>query len=387
MIAYHNNSDTLFIVLHEIYGVNDHMHAVCRSLAEQGYDVICPDLINREPYDYNQEQEAYQNFIQGDRFTASSQLVVEILQKHRHKYQKQFIMGYSVGATIAWLCSEHGDLCDGIIGMYGSRIRNHLDIDPKCPVLLIFAEQEQSFRVNDIVNAINNKKMVQLLILEGRHGFANPFSIHYLESSWQASKQAITDFVETIILQSRNPVSNYKSQFLDLIRNNTEIMNDLKLVRDLELPECYISAGYIRNYIWDYIHRYSKRTPLNDIDVIYYDPNQMNEEVDIQYEQLLIERTGNPIWSVKNQARMHIRNGEAPYKGIEDAISRWPENVTGIAVRLDDDDQITYVCPYGLDAIFEGKVSQSPLFPDRAYYESRVSKKNWTQIWPKLQIK
>ena len=187
-------------------------------------------------------------------------------------------------------------------------------------------------------------------------------------------------------MQNDRPISKYENQFLELIRSNSEMMSDLKLVRDLRLPECYISAGYIRNYIWDYIHGYLKRSPLNDIDVIYYDPKHLDEELDLEYERLLIKWTGNALWSVKNQARMHIRNGDTPYTGIEDAISRWPENVTGIAVRLEDDDRIAYVCPHGLDDIFEGRVRKSPLFQDYSYYQTRVSEKNWAQIWPKLQI-
>lgn len=164
------------------------------------------------------------------------------------------------------------------------------------------------------------------------------------------------------------------------------MMKDLRIVRDLRLPEAYISAGYVRNYIWDYVHGFTNRTPLNDIDLIYYDLEQLDEEIDIQYEQQLIEQTGNFLWSVKNQARMHIRNGDEPYSGIEDAISHWPETVTGIAIRLEDDDRLTYVCPYGLDDIFECRVRQSPKFHDRSYYHSRISKKNWSQIWPKLLI-
>ncbi|TCZ81003.1 nucleotidyltransferase family protein [Paenibacillus albiflavus] len=187
-------------------------------------------------------------------------------------------------------------------------------------------------------------------------------------------------------MQSNKVRSKYDEEFLALIRNNREIMRDLERIRELKMPESYIAAGYIRNYIWDHIHGYVNRTPLNDIDVIYYDPEQLDEVNDLQYEQMLIEQTGNPIWSVKNQARMHIGYGIEPYTGIENAISRWPENVTGIAIRLEEDDRITYLCPHGLDDIFECRVRQSPFFHDRAKYENRVSTKNWIEIWPKLQI-
>ncbi|MEC1241949.1 dienelactone hydrolase family protein, partial [Bacillus paralicheniformis] len=37
MIHIQNKSDTAVIVLHEIYGINRHMHEVCRLIAEQGF--------------------------------------------------------------------------------------------------------------------------------------------------------------------------------------------------------------------------------------------------------------------------------------------------------------------------------------------------------------
>ncbi|BCE10035.1 dienelactone hydrolase family protein [Bacillus paralicheniformis] len=60
MIHIQNKSDTAVIVLHEIYGINRHMHDVCQLIAEQGFDVICPNLLNRDqPFEYAEEKAAY----------------------------------------------------------------------------------------------------------------------------------------------------------------------------------------------------------------------------------------------------------------------------------------------------------------------------------------
>jgi hypothetical protein len=111
-------------------------------------------------------------------------------------------------------------------------------------------------------------------------------------------------------------------------------MKDLSIIRELDLSEWYVAAGYVRNYIWDTLHSYPNRTPLNDIDVIYYNTDKLDEEIEKKYEQKLEQETGMSIWSVKNQASMHIRNGDKPYKSIEDAISQWPETVTTVGIRL-----------------------------------------------------
>ncbi|WP_246079076.1 nucleotidyltransferase family protein [Paenibacillus piri] len=100
----------------------------------------------------------------------------------------------------------------------------------------------------------------------------------------------------------------YMDRLLQLIRSNNEIMEDLALLRSLQLPDVHVAAGYVRNCVWDRLHGYEERTPLNDIDVIYYDLEEMSEQFEKIIERQLNEQTGRSIWSVKNQARMHIRN-------------------------------------------------------------------------------
>ncbi|MBP1990580.1 nucleotidyltransferase family protein [Paenibacillus eucommiae] len=181
-------------------------------------------------------------------------------------------------------------------------------------------------------------------------------------------------------------MTDYKDTFFELIRSNKEIMADLSTIRELHLPDWYIAAGYVRNYIWDSLHHYSTRTPLNDIDVIYYNTEEIDEEVEKKYDQQLQQLTGSTLWSVKNQARMHLNNGDQPYTSIEDAISHWPETVTAIGIRLEEDDSISLISPYGLEDLFEFRVRRSPLFIKEAYYQARVSKKNWKKLWPQLEI-
>ncbi|WP_409344434.1 nucleotidyltransferase family protein [Paenibacillus sp. MBLB4367] len=181
-------------------------------------------------------------------------------------------------------------------------------------------------------------------------------------------------------------MTRYTDTFLELIRSNAEMMNELRMLRQLNLPDWYAAAGYVRNYLWDRLHGYEHRTPLNDIDIIYYDADETDERLEKQYEERLARQTGTAVWSVKNQARMHIRNGDAPYRSVEDAISHWPETVTAIAVRLEEDDRISFLSPYGLEDIFELRVRKSPLFKDPAYYEARAAGKNWRTLWPKLEI-
>ncbi|MGX1827457.1 nucleotidyltransferase family protein [Paenibacillus taichungensis] len=178
----------------------------------------------------------------------------------------------------------------------------------------------------------------------------------------------------------------HEEKLIQAITEHEQLMHDLRRVRSLGLPQCYIGAGYIRNYIWDVLHGYPLRELHSDIDVVYYDTEDMREKRDLLLEQMLREQTGNSKWTVKNQARMHLRNGNKPYQSTEDALRYWPEIVTAIGVRLDEQGQVRICAPHGLEDLYGLIVRQSPFFSDADYYNHRVEKKCWQQQWPKLTI-
>ncbi|WP_339303319.1 nucleotidyltransferase family protein [Paenibacillus sp. FSL R5-0519] len=178
----------------------------------------------------------------------------------------------------------------------------------------------------------------------------------------------------------------HEERFIRAITEHEQLMQDLRRVQSLHLPQCYIGAGYIRNYIWDVLHGYDLRELHSDIDVVYYDAQDLREARDIQLEQQLREETGNAKWSVKNQARMHLRNGTVPYQSTEDALRYWPEVVTAIGVQLDEEGRVNICAPHGLHDLYQLAVRKSPFFMDNDYYNQRVHRKCWQEQWPKLTI-
>lgn len=190
------NSETLIIILHEIYGINRHMESVIQNFSVAGFDVICPNLIgSREPFDYEHQEVAYQHFKVNIGFERAAQQIKELVAEARGHYKHIFLCGYSIGATIGWLCSEENNLCDGIIGFYGSRIRDYIVVAPRCPVLLIFPTQEKSFDVTHFVGSFI-KPNVAVHMLSGQHGFADPFSKHYCNSSFLEADRLVLSFLQ-----------------------------------------------------------------------------------------------------------------------------------------------------------------------------------------------
>ncbi|MFX3635091.1 MAG: dienelactone hydrolase family protein [Candidatus Pristimantibacillus sp.] len=193
MLTINNGSDTLIIVIHEIYGVNRYMQKLCESLSDQGFDLICPNLLEQATaFDYTQEEMAYRHFMEEVGFSNASAKIQHLLLEVRSKYRKVFLAGFSVGATIAWILSED-KLIDGVVGYYGSRIRNYVELSPTCPVLLLFAREEPSFNVDELLLTLTNPT-TKTLIFNGKHGFSDPYSPNYNQQSAQEAFKEMTHF-------------------------------------------------------------------------------------------------------------------------------------------------------------------------------------------------
>jgi hypothetical protein len=165
-------------------------------------------------------------------------------------------------------------------------------------------------------------------------------------------------------------------------------MRTLERVRALGLPDCWIGAGFVRNLVWDHLHGHAGPPLPQDVDVIWFDPAHPEPERDRALEAALRDADGSVAWSVKNQARMHRRNGDAPYRSALDAMRCWPETATAVAVRLARPGVIDVAAPFGLDDLFGLIVRPTPRFVAEKYavYLERIRAKGWQAAWPRLTI-
>lgn len=172
-----------------------------------------------------------------------------------------------------------------------------------------------------------------------------------------------------------------------LLHNDPLRWRLLGVVRDLNLPDCWIGAGFIRNAVWDHLHGRPVTPPKTDIDVIYFNPANVDPAEDRSLENRLRILEPDLDWDVKNQARMHARHGDAPYESATDALSRWSETATAFAVRRTENDEIDITAPYGLDDLVNLVLRPPPRFVVErgATYRERLTKKRWLERWPLLQ--
>lgn len=170
----------------------------------------------------------------------------------------------------------------------------------------------------------------------------------------------------------------------DLLRADPWRMNMLNALARIELPDMWIAAGFVRNMIWDHLHQRSP-TPLNDIDVIYFDPADSDGSNGAKAETALHFLVPGNRWQVRNQALMHKRNSHPLYLSSFDAMSYWPEIETAVAVRLSNHGEIEINAPFGIESLLAGHLTQNPKASPGAFAE-RVNTKGWLRHWPKLRL-
>jgi hypothetical protein len=170
-----------------------------------------------------------------------------------------------------------------------------------------------------------------------------------------------------------------------LLLNDSTRMRALECVRSLALPDCYIAAGFVRNLVWDHLHQKQNPTPLNDLDVVYFDPNELDEKTYLKYEAQLKALMPELNWQVRNQVNMHLRNGDKPYQNTLAAMSYWPEKETAVAARLNENNQIECISAFGFTSLFDGHITYNPK-RTMTLFESRVESKDWLITWPQLQV-
>ncbi len=173
---------------------------------------------------------------------------------------------------------------------------------------------------------------------------------------------------------------------LELIAADPWRMTVLRTVRGLALPDWAVGAGFVRSCVWDWLSGHAAMTMPTDIDVLYHDRDDLSPE-----RETALERRLNAImpaaWSVTNQARMHIDNGDAPYGSTHDALRHWLETPTCIAARLSGDDALELLAPWGTDDLFAMTVRPTSSGREKIdVYRRRMAEKSWPARWARVRI-
>lgn len=159
----------------------------------------------------------------------------------------------------------------------------------------------------------------------------------------------------------------------------------LEVLRDM-FPDGWVGAGFVRNLVWDWLGELCPRD-LDDVDVVYFNSGDRSEATEKEIEERLSSAAPDIPWSVKNQARMHLKHGEEPYRDLVEGLGHWLETATTVSLKLDIDGAFHILAPYGLSDLMLGI-----LRPTRSGFErldhlrQRSEEKGWLRRWPHVEF-
>ena len=182
------------------------------------------------------------------------------------------------------------------------------------------------------------------------------------------------------------------SRLVEIVRADSDLMEVLITIRDLGLNDWLVFSGAVYQAVWNEVTGRSPGYGVKDFDVGYFD-----EDVSWDAEDVVIKRVAEafeePLRSrveVRNQRRVsewfEAKFGE-PYPPIEDtaeALTRFVAPAFAVGVRLEDDDQITVVAPFGLDDVFDMRIRPNPRRPLAKDWD-RVTERALDR-WPELTV-
>ena len=161
---------------------------------------------------------------------------------------------------------------------------------------------------------------------------------------------------------------------------------------DVRLANCWLVAGAVVQTVWNAKLGCSPNHGIRDIDIVYFDAENLAGEAEQEEEQRIRSLFSNlPVQiDVKNEARIHLwyeaRFGFAiaPYQSTEEAIATFPTTATAIGVRVIDG-RFELFAPFGISDLCRLVVRPNKAQITAKIYETKVSR--WRSLWPALDIR
>ena len=176
-------------------------------------------------------------------------------------------------------------------------------------------------------------------------------------------------------------------KLLAIVNGSPRCMAASKIARHLQLPDWAIGAGFIGAAVWDNLSGFTMPTPVDDIDLLYFNPARLDPNYDALLEDKLNSASPGIPWNIRNQARMHLRNADAPYASTAHALQSWLETPTCIAMRLLESGDFIITAPFGLEDLFSMTIRPTPRGGQRENaYLNRINSKRWQLKWPRATV-
>jgi len=183
-----------------------------------------------------------------------------------------------------------------------------------------------------------------------------------------------------------------ETRLTEIVRADAGLMHVLTVMRDQNLPDWRLFSGAVYQAVWNVQTGRPISYGIKDYDIGYFDADTSwdAEDVVIQRVAAAFAPPVRDQVEVRNQARVHLwfegKFGEpyTPLTCTDDAPARFVAAAFAVGVRLEADDAISVIAPFGLEDVFDMVVRPNP---------TRGLARGWERVianargrWPEITV-
>jgi carboxymethylenebutenolidase len=167
------------IVVQEIFGLDEHIHADVDRWASLGFEAVAPSLYDRREAGFvaAHDEAGMKAGVGHAMATPLDQAMADIAacRDYLAPGGKVFIVGYCYGGSMAWLAAGKLEGLSGSSSYYGSMVQANAALTPKCPTIVHLGRLDTHIPADDVKAAVQGAHPgVPVYIYEDAgHGFNN----------------------------------------------------------------------------------------------------------------------------------------------------------------------------------------------------------------------
>jgi uncharacterized protein len=183
-----------------------------------------------------------------------------------------------------------------------------------------------------------------------------------------------------------------KARLEAIVRGVPSTMQVLRTARDLDLPDWLVFSGAVYQPVLNHLTGRAPDYGIKDYDLGYFDASDTSYEAEDAVIRGVADAFEPPLREmveVRNQARVHLwfeaKFGEAyaPLASTSEALTRFVSPLFSVGVRLERDDSLTVLAPFGLSDLFAMRLRPNPGRITMGFERTAASAK---ARWPEISV-
>jgi carboxymethylenebutenolidase len=163
------------VLIQEIFGVTAHIRELADGFADDGYEVLAPQLFDRQQRGFEAGYDA-EGVALGRRYSEAApwdEVAADLAACVAALAPPVFVVGYCWGGTATWLAACR---CEGVAAassFYGRRIPELLDETPRCPIILRFGRRDPTIPPETVAAIAQRHPDIPIHLYDAGHGFVS----------------------------------------------------------------------------------------------------------------------------------------------------------------------------------------------------------------------